>query len=81
MPVVAVAAAVAAADGAAAAAAAVAATMGVAMAVAMAVAVVASSTASAQPLMAWCNGSIGRAVLVAPVLSLVTVSLAKRRQP
>ena len=79
MPVVAVAAAVATA--AAEAAAAVAATMAVALAVAMAVAVVASSTASAQPLMAWCNGSIGRAVLVAPVLSLVTVSLAKRRQP
>ena len=49
------------------------------MAVAMAVAVVASSTASAQPHMAWCNGSIGRAVPVAPVLSLVNVSLAKRR--
>ena len=29
--------------------------------------------------MAWCNGSIGRAVSVAPVLSLVNVSLAKRR--
>ena len=64
-----------------AASAAVAATMGVALAVAMAVAVATSTTASAQPLMAWYNGSIGRAVLVAPVLSLVTVSLAKRRQP
>ena len=30
--------------------------------------------------MAWCNGSIGRAVYVAPVLSLVVVSLAKRWQ-